>query len=191
MTFDSDQLTLTCISTGGPATAVTWTRDSANVTQGTETVLNDPVTAQYTHTLAVTAFGAYTCSVSNAKPSSASATITLGVYTPNSPCYVYFHFKFNVSSEPSPPTGVTAAQRGPTSIEVTWNPPVSPLNGITGYEISYSGGSTGSVNVAGENANSHTLTGLTNGRNYTISIVATSSTDLVSESVATAVRLGK
>ncbi|CAI8015227.1 hypothetical protein GBAR_LOCUS9458, partial [Geodia barretti] len=36
----------------------------------------------------------------------------------------------------------------------------------------------------------HTLTGLTNGRTYTISIVATSSTDLVSESVATtAVRL--
>ena len=80
---------------------------------------------------------------------------------------------------------MTATQRGPTSIEVTWNPPVSPLNGITGYEISYSEGSTGSVNVSGENTNNHTLTGLTNGRTYTISIVATSSTDLVSESVAT------
>ena len=87
---------------------------------------------------------------------------------------------------------MTAVQRGPTSIEVTWNPPVSLLNGITGYEIYYSGGSTGSVNVAGANTNRHTLTGLTNGRTYTISIVATSSTHLVSESVATtAVCLGK
>ncbi|CAI8031314.1 Receptor-type tyrosine-protein phosphatase delta, partial [Geodia barretti] len=48
-----------------------------------------------------------------------------------------------------------------------------------------SAGSSGSENVAGENTNRHTLTGLTNGRIYTISIVATSSTDLVSESVAT------
>ena len=47
----SPQFTLTCISTGGPATTVTWTRDSTTVTEGTETVLDDPVTAQYTHTL--------------------------------------------------------------------------------------------------------------------------------------------
>ncbi|CAI8015228.1 hypothetical protein GBAR_LOCUS9459, partial [Geodia barretti] len=129
VTFDPDQGTLTCISTGGPATTVTWTRDSTTVTQGTQTVLNDPVTAQYTHTLTVTDLGAYTCTVSNSRPSSASANITL-------------------VSDPSPPTSVTAVQRGPTSIEVTWNRPVSPLNGITGYEISYSGGSAGSVNVA-------------------------------------------
>ena len=78
MTFDSDQLTLTCISTGGPATTVTWTRDSTTVTEGTETVLNDPVTARYTHTLTVTAGGVYTCTVCNNKPSSAtSASITV------------------------------------------------------------------------------------------------------------------
>ena len=76
--FDSAQLTLTCISTGGPATTVTWTRDSATtVTEGTETVLDDPETAQYTHTLTVTAGGEYTCTVENNKPSSDSATITL------------------------------------------------------------------------------------------------------------------
>ena len=50
----SPQFTLTCISTGGPATTVTWTRDSDIVTDGTETVLDNPVTAQYTHTLTVT-----------------------------------------------------------------------------------------------------------------------------------------
>ena len=35
----SPQFTLTPISTGGPATNVTWTRDSNTVTEGTETVL--------------------------------------------------------------------------------------------------------------------------------------------------------
>ena len=88
---------------------------------------------------------------------------------------------------------MTAVQDGPNSITVTWTPP-SPQEDTTGYTISYTtgGGSSSSVNVAGANTNSHTLTGLTNGRTYTISIVATSSTDLVSESVATAaVRLCK
>ena len=45
------QFTLTCISTGGPATTVTWTRDSITINEGTETVLNNATTAQYTHTL--------------------------------------------------------------------------------------------------------------------------------------------
>ena len=77
----SPQFTLTCISTGGPATTVTWSRDSTTVTQGTQTVFNDPVTAQYTHTLTVTTEGEYTCTVSNNKPSSDSASITLqGIY---------------------------------------------------------------------------------------------------------------
>ena len=67
-TLDSDsQFTLTCISTGGPATTVTWTRNSTTVTEGTETVLDDPVTAQYTHTLTVngTVEGLYSCTVAN------------------------------------------------------------------------------------------------------------------------------
>ena len=77
--FDSDLLTLACISTGGPATTVTWTRDSTTiVTEGTETVLDDPETAQYTHTLSVTTGGDYTCTIQNNKPSSDSATISLG-----------------------------------------------------------------------------------------------------------------
>ena len=71
----SPQFTLTCISTGGPATTVSWTRDSTTViTEGTETVLNDPVTAHYTHTLTVTGRlpGLYTCTVANNKPSTAA-----------------------------------------------------------------------------------------------------------------------
>ena len=81
LTVDSDLIggTFTCISTGGPATTVTWTRDSVDALGDTETVLNDPVTAQYTHTLTVTEIleGLYTCTVSNNKPSTASATITV------------------------------------------------------------------------------------------------------------------
>ena len=70
---------LTCISTGGPATTVTWTRDSTTVTEGNKTVLNDPVTAQYTHTLTVTGrlpYGLYTCIVANTKPSHDSASLS-------------------------------------------------------------------------------------------------------------------
>ena len=78
--------TLTCISTGGPATTVTWTRDSIVVTEGAQTVLDDPITGQYTHTLTVTGRqgGLYTCTVANNKPSSASASITVQgwVYVP-------------------------------------------------------------------------------------------------------------
>ena len=73
--LNEDQFTLTCISTGGPATTVTWTRDSTPVAEGKRTFLNDPVTAQYTHTLTVTTAGEYTCTVSNNKPSSDSATL--------------------------------------------------------------------------------------------------------------------
>ena len=71
----SPQFTLTCISTGGPATTVSWTRDSTTViTEGTETVLNDTVTARYTHTLTVTGRypGLYTCTMANNKPSTAA-----------------------------------------------------------------------------------------------------------------------
>ena len=89
LTVDSDlsgtspQFTLTCISTGGPATTVTWTRDSGTVTEGTESVLDDRETAQYTHTLTVAGRlgGLYTCTVANDKPSEAGSNITIqGVY---------------------------------------------------------------------------------------------------------------
>ena len=74
---------LTCVSTGGPATNVTWTRDSTTVTEGAETVLDDPVTAQYTHILTVSGrlAGVYICTVANSKPSEQVASVTLaGIY---------------------------------------------------------------------------------------------------------------
>ena len=82
----SPQFTLTCISTGGPATTVTWTRDSVTVTKGNETVLDNRETSQYTHTLTVTGReeGDYTCTVANNRPTNnmASAQLTVqGTYT--------------------------------------------------------------------------------------------------------------
>ena len=70
---DSSQFTLTCISTGGPATTVSWTRDSQTVSGGM-TVLDNAVIAQYTHTLTVTGRlgGQYQCNVTNSKPSQAT-----------------------------------------------------------------------------------------------------------------------
>ena len=75
----SPQFTLTCISTGGPATTVPWTRDSVTITEGTETVLDNRVTSEYTHTLTVTERlgGLYTCTVANNKPSEVSANYTV------------------------------------------------------------------------------------------------------------------
>ena len=75
---ENPQFTLTCTSTGGPATTVTWTRDSVSV-MGGMSVLDDPVTANYTHTLTVTGRlgGQYQCIVSNNKPSQDLANFTV------------------------------------------------------------------------------------------------------------------
>ena len=73
---DSLQFTLTCISTGGPATTVTWTRDSVNIGGIMETVFDDPATVRYTHTLITERLGGlYMCNVTNSKPSQALATL--------------------------------------------------------------------------------------------------------------------
>ena len=56
---------------------ITWTRDSVTVTEGAETVLDDPVTAQYTHTLTGSTAGVYMCTMANSKPSSDLASITV------------------------------------------------------------------------------------------------------------------
>ena len=62
----------------GPATHVNWTRDSEAVLGGM-TLLDNPVTAQYTHTLTVTERlgGQYQCTVFNSKPSSSTAQLTV------------------------------------------------------------------------------------------------------------------
>ena len=71
------QFTLTCVSTGGPATTVTWTRDFENVPGEVMTELINAVTAQYTHTLTVIGRfgGLYACTVSNSISTANTSTI--------------------------------------------------------------------------------------------------------------------
>ena len=73
----------------------------------------------------------------------------------------------------SAPSNLMAVQEGPTSVRVSWSPPF-PLGDTTGYRISYSGGSSGSVAVSDGSTSTRTLTGLVNGDSYNISIVGTS-----------------
>ena len=79
--------------------------------------------------------------------------------------------EFSVSGA-SDPGSVEAVQISPTSINVSW----TPSTNATGYRINYvsSEGDSDSVTVSDSSTSSQTLTGLTNGLNYTISIVATS-----------------
>ena len=129
MTFDSDQLTLTCISTGGPATNVSWTRDNELVTgEQNETVLNDPETARYTHTLTVTTAGEYTCTVANDKPSSNSASITLAGLCNVVNNHLFYEKLLSVLASVS----VTSSS---TSLTVSWVP-AQGVN-ITAYSIFY------------------------------------------------------
>ena len=84
--------------------------------------------------------------------------------------YIVVSFLSSVASAPS---NLMAVQEGLTSVRVSWSPP-TPLGDTTGYRISYSGGSSGSVDVSDGSTNTHTLTGLENGASYTVSIVGTS-----------------
>ena len=70
---------LTCISTGGPATSVTWTRDSAPAVGLIDTVVVDRVTGTSNNTLLVTGRlqGLYTCTVSNRVSNESSASLTV------------------------------------------------------------------------------------------------------------------
>ena len=78
-TADPPVFTLTCISTGGPATTVTWTRDGATVSydadQLTQTVTETSATAfSYENVLTVTGRepGNYQCTVTNNRSSASS-----------------------------------------------------------------------------------------------------------------------
>ena len=180
---DSPQFTLTCISTGGPATTVTWTRHSTTtVTEGTETVLDDPETAQYTHTLTVTTGGEYTCTVANSV-SSDSADITLEGMIHTTVCGL--HFIVALCTGTTPPSDVEAVQHGLTSIIVTW----TVSSDATGYRISYTSDSDSGSREIGGIATSLTLSDLKNGDTYSISIVATSPDRLTSSPITREVEL--
>ena len=75
----NNQFILTCISTGGPATTVTWTRDSAPAVGLIYTLLIDSVTGTSDNTLLVAGRmeGLYICTVSNRVSIESSASLTV------------------------------------------------------------------------------------------------------------------
>ena len=191
------QFTLTCISTGGPATTVTWTRDSTTVTEGTDNVLDDPVTARYTHTLTVTGrvLGIYVCTVANNKPSSASASFTLqGRFNSHSPlsteahgvwllwsivdseahycCVVIGVFPISSTVPSAPILTVTV-----TSTTITITGSVPSVSVVTGFEVEWqrdtsvgcSDVNQDTMSVTGP-FTSYTITGLEPGNSYLVSV---------------------
>ena len=83
LTATTPTFTLTCTSTGGPATTVSWTVDNSVVTEDsahiTSQVLTDSENATYNNTLMVTGrlVGDYECNVSNNKSSSSSGILAV------------------------------------------------------------------------------------------------------------------
>ena len=82
MTFtliSENQFILTCISTGGPATTVTWTRDPPTAVGKLYTVVVNGTTGTSSNTLLVTGReeGLYTCTVSNRVSTESSASLTV------------------------------------------------------------------------------------------------------------------
>ena len=188
---DPPVFTLTCTSTGGPATTVSWRRDGTmlsddNTYSITSQVLTDAEIATYTHTLTVTGrlLGEYQCSVSNIrKPSGSSRSLTVvGKYY--SVAYLYMwggrhvkqcllscHALFSPTAAGSP-TNLNAVPFGLTSFRVSWAQPAT----VTGYQVYWSGsGGVDSGNVsAGAGDIAVTITGRTPGLMYNITIVALS-----------------
>ena len=89
---------------------------------------------------------------------------------------VNYHLSIFNFTGADPPTDLNATQVGPTSIRVSWSAPVSGAT-VTGYRISYSGGTDqGSVDF-GASATDHiiTISPPQSRLTYSISIITLSS----------------
>ena len=164
----SPQFTLTCISTGGPATTVIWTRDTTPVTEGNETVLVNPITAKYLHTLKVTGDikGRYTCTVANNKPSTSSANIECEAACNLADVFIAVYF----SSDPGEPSIFLVAKYS-TSLNLTWNVSDAPYTvewQKTGC-LAENQETKGSITT---NDTSYSITGLEEGSKYNITVSA-------------------
>ena len=177
------QFTLTCISSGGPATNVTWTRNSEAVADGMRTVLNDSVNAIYTHTLTVTGRlgGHYQCIVSNNKPSSDSSNISLQGDSIHMYIVCVYVVQLLYTTVASEPTNLRLKQDGPMKIVVSWDPP-SPPGHTTGYRVYYTTtqstteqcNSTTDTTMDISDITTITLTELTGGCYYTVFVAGLS-----------------
>ena len=183
LTVDTDEISpqfiLTCISTGGPATTVIWTRDTTPVTEGNETVLLNPTTSQYLHTLKVNGDikGRYTCTVANNKPSNASATMECEVVC-NLVEIVYCRA---FSSDPVQPIIILVAKSA-TSLNINWE-----VTNATDDTYTVEWNKIGCLAENQENSGSittdytsYSITGLEEGSKYNITVSAGTLSNTVS-----------
>ena len=89
LTFDDQSRTLTCTSTGGPATTVTWRRDGVvipvNATYQQTKKIADPVNSTYQTVLTIDTsvgwsdiVGTYNCTVKNDRGESSETVVVPG-----------------------------------------------------------------------------------------------------------------
>ena len=97
--------TLSCISTGGPPTTVTWTRDSVTITERkTESEMLNATTARYKHSLTLTGRleGLYECIVTNkiSADNSVKLNVEGNIIPWNYRKYINFVYKHTSSLSP-------------------------------------------------------------------------------------------
>ena len=190
------QFTLTCISTGGPATTVTWTRDSVTITEGTETTLDNNITAQYTHTLTMTGRlgGLYTCTVANNKPSNDSSSLrvkgkdNMGKYHTTQASLNFSCTCILCLTVASAPDSLSLKQDGETTVIVSWTVPTPPGD-TTGYRVYYTTDNMNETSIVDTNSSPITLTSLEPLNKYNISVVGLSE-HFSSERITSSIFLG-
>ena len=85
LVFNATAMTLTCTSTGGPATNVTWMKDGSTLTVDGVTyrqtqMVTDATTATYQNVLTIaqsvtSLYGVYRCTVGNARGTSSALEV--------------------------------------------------------------------------------------------------------------------
>ena len=173
---DTLWFTLTCISTGGPATTVTWTYpDSEVVTTGNMTMLNNAESAEYIHTLNMTGRlrGRYTCTVGNSKPSFDSRQLSIKGTELINMTYLDSKFSSTVANPPMDLTVTTSEES--STISVFWSSPIGG-DAVTGYLVYYHhpNYNVTIINRTSNNLNDTFTERTTTQRVYTVSIQALS-----------------
>ena len=172
---DPPRFTLTCITTGGPATTVTWTINSDNVNEGIQSVLDDAVSGRYIHNLTLTRrqAGRYRFSVHNKISSGNSQKLVSGIAS-NHMLYKFYNPCAYIL-DPLPPNTVHVSQNGLDGVRVSWRSSRGSVNGYIIYYRQQPGGQRMSQ-AASQTATSARISGLTPGVNYSIEILSISST---------------